>query len=77
MKIAIPKERRPGESRVAASPDVVKKLVALGFDVTVEKGAGSGASFTDAAFKEAGATIATDGRRRSSPPMSYSRSNAP
>ena len=60
MKIAVPKERQPGETRVAASPDVVKKLFALGFDVTVEKGAGDGASFTDEAFKEAGATIAKD-----------------
>jgi proton-translocating NAD(P)+ transhydrogenase subunit alpha len=60
MKIAIPKERRPGETRVAASPDLVKKLVGFGFDVTVEKGAGANAAFTDAAFKEAGATIAKD-----------------
>lgn len=60
MKIAIPKERRPGETRVAASPDLVKKLVGFGFDVIVEKGAGAGAAFTDAAFKEAGATIAKD-----------------
>jgi len=60
MKIAIPKERRPGETRVAASPDLVKKLVGLGFEVVVEKGAGAAAMFTDAAFKEAGATIAKD-----------------
>lgn len=60
MKIAIPKERRPGETRVAASPDMVKKLVGFGFDVVVEKGAGTVASFTDAAFKDAGATIAKD-----------------
>ncbi|GAB6053527.1 Re/Si-specific NAD(P)(+) transhydrogenase subunit alpha [Magnetospira thiophila] len=58
MKIAIPKERRAGEKRVAASPDTIKKLVALGFDVAVEKGAGAGASFTDDAFKAAGASIA-------------------
>ncbi|OFW47222.1 MAG: hypothetical protein A3J29_17385, partial [Acidobacteria bacterium RIFCSPLOWO2_12_FULL_67_14b] len=60
MKIAIPKEYRPGEARVAASPDVVKKLVGLGFQVTVETGAGGGASFTDAAYKDAGAEIAHD-----------------
>lgn len=36
MKIAIPKERREGELRVGASPDTVKKLVGLGFDVMVE-----------------------------------------
>ncbi len=58
MKIAIPKERRPGETRVAASPEVVKKLAGLGFDVVVEKAAGSGASYTDADYKDAGATIA-------------------
>jgi len=58
MKIAIPRERRDHEPRVAASPDVVKKLMALGFQVVVEKGAGAGASFTDEAFEDAGATIA-------------------
>jgi H+-translocating NAD(P) transhydrogenase subunit alpha len=58
MKIAIPKERRDNEPRVAASPDVVKKLTGLGFQVVVEKGAGAGASFTDKAFESAGATIA-------------------
>lgn len=61
MKIAVPKERRPGEARVAVSPDVVRKLKGLGFDVAVEKGAGAGASFTDAAYAEAGAVLARDG----------------
>ncbi|MBL8667434.1 MAG: Re/Si-specific NAD(P)(+) transhydrogenase subunit alpha [Rhodospirillales bacterium] len=60
MKIAVPKERMPGETRVATSPDVVKKLVALGADVVVETGAGDSASITDAEFKDAGATIAAD-----------------
>ena len=60
MKIAIPKERRAGEARVAASPDVIAKLIGLGFDVIVEAGAGDGASFTDDAFKAAGASIAKD-----------------
>ncbi len=60
MKIAIPKERRPGETRVAGSPDLVKKLVGQGFEVIVEKGAGAGAMFTDAAYKDAGATLAKD-----------------
>ncbi len=59
MKIAIPKEGQ-GETRVAASPEVVKKLVSLGFSITVEKGAGAAAAFTDDAFKDAGATIAKD-----------------
>jgi H+-translocating NAD(P) transhydrogenase subunit alpha len=60
MKIAIPKESQPGETRVAASPDVVKKLIGLGFSVAVEKAAGADAAFTDDAYKEAGATIAKD-----------------
>ncbi|MCW2245888.1 NAD(P) transhydrogenase subunit alpha [Azospirillum fermentarium] len=60
MKVAIPKERRPNEARVAASPETVKKLKALGLDVTVETGAGLGASITDKAFADAGATIAAD-----------------
>jgi NAD(P) transhydrogenase subunit alpha len=60
MKIAIPKETQGGETRVAASPEVVGKLVGLGFDVTVEKGAGLDSSFTDDAYKAAGATVAKD-----------------
>jgi NAD(P) transhydrogenase subunit alpha len=57
MKIAIPKETHPGETRVAASVEVVKKLVGFGFELIVEKGAGAAASITDTAFKDAGATI--------------------
>lgn len=60
MKIAIPKERRQYEARVAASPDSVKKYVGLGFEVVVEAGAGEGAAITDDMFKDAGATIAAD-----------------
>ena len=58
MKLAIPKERRDHEHRVAATPETVKKLVGLGLDVVVETGAGEKASFTDQAFEEAGAKIA-------------------
>jgi proton-translocating NAD(P)+ transhydrogenase subunit alpha len=58
MKLAVPKEHRPGETRVAASPDTVKKLKDLGFSVTIEKGAGDAAAVPDAAYKAAGATIA-------------------
>src|SRR5690606_5792848 len=58
MKIGIAKERRQNERRVAASPDTVKKLVGLGAEVTIETGAGYGASFTDEAFTTAGAQIA-------------------
>ncbi|MBP2298847.1 Re/Si-specific NAD(P)(+) transhydrogenase subunit alpha [Azospirillum picis] len=60
MKIAIPRERRAGERRVAASPDSVKKLKGLGLDVVVESGAGLGSSITDAAYEAAGASIAAD-----------------
>ncbi|HEY4344696.1 MAG TPA: Re/Si-specific NAD(P)(+) transhydrogenase subunit alpha [Parvibaculum sp.] len=59
MKLAIPKERQDGETRVAASPETVKKLVALGLDVIVEAGAGAHASIADAIYQEAGAKIAT------------------
>ena len=51
MKIAIPKERWPGETRAAASPDSVRKYVALGLDVAVETGAGVRAALTDAAYE--------------------------
>ncbi len=59
MKIAVLKERHPYETRVAASPDSVKKYKALGLDVVVETGAGAGASFTDEAFQAQGAEIAS------------------
>lgn len=62
MKIAIPKERSPGELRVAASPETVKKLIALGYEVTIEKGAGAGSSIPDEQFKDLGATIAKDAK---------------
>jgi NAD(P) transhydrogenase subunit alpha len=58
MKIAVLKERWPNETRVAASPETVKKLVGLGAEVVVEQGAGEGASISDEAFKTAGASIA-------------------
>ena len=60
MKIAILRERRANETRVAVSPETVKKFVGLGCEVVIEKNAGAGAAYTDAAFKAAGATIAKD-----------------
>ena len=60
MKLAVLKERRDGETRVAASPDTVKKFKALGLDVAVEAGAGAAARVSDADFAAAGATIAAD-----------------
>jgi NAD(P) transhydrogenase subunit alpha len=60
MKIAIVKERRPHETRVAATPETVKKLKALGAEITIEAGAGTVAAYTDQAYSEAGATIVPD-----------------
>jgi NAD(P) transhydrogenase subunit alpha len=60
MKVAVVKERRAFERRVAASPDTVKRMVGMGLEVVVESGAGEGAWFSDAAFAEAGASIAAD-----------------
>src|ERR1700722_11203371 len=60
VRIAVLKERRPAEARVAASPDTVKKMVALGWQVAVEAGAGGGATFADAAYEAAGASLAPD-----------------
>ncbi len=58
MKIAVPKERAPGERRVALVPDVVAKLIAAGHAIVVERGAGAGAFASDDAYTKAGATIA-------------------
>ena len=57
MKIAVVRETAPGETRVAASPETVKKLIGLGAEVAVESGAGDTASISDADFEAAGATI--------------------
>ena len=57
MKVGIAKEIRPGERRVAATPDTTRRLVKLGFEIRIESGAGAGASFPDAEFAAAGATI--------------------
>lgn len=61
MKIGITKERRPSEKRVAASPETVKKLAALGIEVLVEKEAGQASFFPDRFYQEAGAKIVPDG----------------
>ncbi|MCX6513119.1 MAG: Re/Si-specific NAD(P)(+) transhydrogenase subunit alpha [Actinobacteria bacterium] len=60
MKIAVVTETRAGEQRIALVPEVAKKLVADGFEVAVQSGAGAAAFFTDAQFTEVGATIAAD-----------------
>lgn len=61
MHIGIPAEIRAGETRVAVTPETVKKFTAKGIHkVSVQSGAGVGASIPDSAFQEAGATIVTD-----------------
>jgi NAD(P) transhydrogenase subunit alpha len=60
MRLAVLKERLPGETRVAAVPDSVKKLTALGIQVVIEAGAGEAAAVSDAALRDAGAEIVTD-----------------
>jgi NAD(P) transhydrogenase subunit alpha len=60
-KVLIPKERGAGETRVAATPETVAKLIALGLEVEVERGAGKEASFLDEAYAEAGATPSDGG----------------
>jgi NAD(P) transhydrogenase subunit alpha len=57
VRVAVPKESAPGERRVALVPEIVKKLTDTGFELSVETGAGAGASFSDRAYEEAGASI--------------------
>ena len=56
----VPTEIREGETRVAATPDTVKRLIKAGLSVTVESGAGRGAAYDDAAYQSAGAHIEPD-----------------
>jgi NAD(P) transhydrogenase subunit alpha len=58
MKIGVPKEIHAGEKRVATTPEVAQQLQKLGFEVSVESGAGALANFTDEAYAEAGCSIA-------------------
>jgi len=60
MKIAIPAEIHRGEKRVATSPEIVRKLIAAGFEVIVESGAGAAASTGDDVLREMGAEIGAD-----------------
>ena len=57
QRIGIPKEIFPGEKRVATVPEVVEKLIKLGFSVAVETGAGDAANCSDEAYRAAGATV--------------------
>ena len=60
MIIALPKEITSNENRVALTPDVVKKIIAWGYDVHVEKSAGLAAGFADEQYREVGAKITSD-----------------
>jgi NAD(P) transhydrogenase subunit alpha len=57
MKIGVPAETRPGEARVAVTPETVRKLVSAKHQVVVETGAGARASYPDAAYADVGATL--------------------
>src|SRR6516165_2983929 len=63
MRIAVAREIDPIESRVAAIPETVKKMKALGADIAVEPGAGAKSGITDAEFTAAGATVTNDATR--------------
>ncbi len=72
MRILVPRETRPGETRVSLSPDAVKALVAEGWQVLVESGAGALSNYLDEAYRDAGATVgspdASDVTIRVNPP---------
>ncbi len=61
MKIGIPKEIYKGETRVAATPEIVERMIKLGYEVSVEKNAGKAAGFSDSDYAQSGAMlVATD-----------------
>jgi NAD(P) transhydrogenase subunit alpha len=61
MRIAVPKEIREGEKRVALVPDIINKLTRLGYEVSIESGAGTHSQATDEDFKSAGASVVNGG----------------
>ncbi|MFZ5622851.1 MAG: Re/Si-specific NAD(P)(+) transhydrogenase subunit alpha [Gemmatimonadota bacterium] len=63
MKIGVPKETRGGERRVALVPESCKKLIAAGYEITVEAGAGEAAGFPDGAYRDAGVALEPDPAR--------------
>ena len=63
MKLAVPRECRPGERRVALTPENVSRLIKMGFTVAVEHDAGAGAAFDDSDYIAAGAEIVADTRQ--------------
>jgi NAD(P) transhydrogenase subunit alpha len=60
VKVFIPRERRPGETRVAATPETVRRMAKLGLETAVERGAGEASLFHDAEYEAAGAHLIDD-----------------
>jgi NAD(P) transhydrogenase subunit alpha len=60
VRIGVPKESKPGETRAAATPKTVEQIIALGYAVSVQSGAGAAASFSDEVFAAAGADVVGD-----------------
>ena len=60
LKIGVPREIYPGEKRVATVPEIVEKLIKLGFSVAVQAGAGDASNFSDETYRAAGAEIIDD-----------------
>jgi NAD(P) transhydrogenase subunit alpha len=60
VRIGVPRESKPGETRAAATPKTVEQIRGLGYEVMVEAGAGAAASFDDAAYASAGAEVVGD-----------------
>jgi NAD(P) transhydrogenase subunit alpha len=77
MKIAIPVEIDPAEPRVAATPDTVKKMMALGADIAIEPGAGVKSGILDADYTAAGASIAPDAVSNADVVLKVRRPTAP
>lgn len=77
MKLAVPKETKLKENRVALTPDVVKDLVKKGFEVTVENGAGMNSFFSDEAYTAAGAQLVSDAKKLYSEADVVLKVNAP
>ena len=60
MRVAVPAETKDNETRVAATPDTVKRLIGLGAEIVIQKDAGKNSGVSDAEYEAAGATIAAD-----------------
>ena len=73
LTIGVPREIFAGEKRVATVPEVVEKLIKLGFAVRVESGAGAAANFSDDTYQAAGAQIAGSAAELWAAPTSSSR----